>query len=185
MTLYHPEENMWAAVIQQAIRDALSKPTSVLKAHAIRESRDWLLKPNSQFDYVCELAGKNPARTRLAIGALLAKQEERNVKPPHKAATKREHATLTFHGKTQTIGQWATERGLTYGMIAARLRNGWTVEAALSTPFTPSGDRFKLYSKRNARAGARSDFGNTKGTGGGSTAQDFPETEFSYEDFKS
>lgn len=175
----HPEENLWAAVIRQAIHDALSKPTIHLKAHAIRESREWLTKPNIQFDYVCELAGKCPVRTRKAVVKMLAEREQQPPKPRRDRSTKRQRKTLTLNGRTQTIGQWAKECGLSYGMVAARIRHGWTVEAALTTPFVEQADRFKLYGKRDARRGAGSDSEKSAGTGGGSTAHDLLQTEFS------
>lgn len=147
----HPEENLWAAVIRQAIHDATSKPTIHLKAHAIQESRDWLTKPNPQFDYVCELAGKCPVRTRNAVIKILTEQEREQPKQRRDRTQKRQRATLTLNGRTKTIGQWAKERGLSYGMIASRIRHGWTVEAALTTPFVEQADRFRLYGKRDAR----------------------------------
>jgi hypothetical protein len=36
------------------------------------EARRWLTLPNESFDYVCELAGFNPMRTREHIASLLA-----------------------------------------------------------------------------------------------------------------
>lgn len=145
----HPEENLWAAVIRQAINDALSKPTIHLKPQAIRESREWLTKPNIQFDYVCELAGKCPVRTRNAVIKMLAEREQQQPKPRRNRTTRRERKTLTLNGRTQTICQWAKELGFTYGMITARLRCGWTAEATLTTPFVEQADRFKLYRRRN------------------------------------
>ena len=41
---------------------------------------------------------------------------------------------LTFNGKTQTIVQWADETGIKSATIARRLKKGWSVEKALTTP---------------------------------------------------
>ena len=56
-------------------------------------------------------------------------------------ATRKEQANntrknhfLTFDGKTQTVAQWADEKGLTYSTLCHRLENGWTVEKALTMP---------------------------------------------------
>ena len=41
---------------------------------------------------------------------------------------------LTFGGKSQCTADWAAELGLTVAAISARLRRGWTIDLALSTP---------------------------------------------------
>lgn len=129
MSDYLPEENLWAAVINQAIKDALGEPTSSTHSPTaldIERTRIWLTRPNPQFDYVCELAGKDPTRTRKAVVAMLAKKAARAAKPKR---------------------------------ADARTRSGFA-----------------------CRAGGSSDLENVAGTGGGSTAQDFPETDFSHKD---
>lgn len=40
---------------------------------------------------------------------------------------------LTFAGETLTLAEWARRIGISYGSLTARIRNGWTVERALST----------------------------------------------------
>lgn len=39
---------------------------------------------------------------------------------------------LTYNGKTQTASQWGDETGIKKGTICARIRNGWSVERALT-----------------------------------------------------
>lgn len=41
---------------------------------------------------------------------------------------------LTFDGKSQTMTLWAEETGITRSAIKTRLKNGWSVEKALTTP---------------------------------------------------
>lgn len=41
---------------------------------------------------------------------------------------------VEFNGKTQTLVQWARELGLPDYLPSARLRHGWTVERALTSP---------------------------------------------------
>lgn len=41
---------------------------------------------------------------------------------------------ITFNGKTQTITQWSREAGLGDRNLANRLRLGWSLERALTTP---------------------------------------------------
>lgn len=47
---------------------------------------------------------------------------------------KRNNRLLTYKNKTQTEAQWADELGLKYNTLNERLRRGWSVEEALSTP---------------------------------------------------
>jgi len=41
---------------------------------------------------------------------------------------------FSYKGKTQTMSDWAKDCGLPYTAIRARLRRGWSVEKAISTP---------------------------------------------------
>ncbi len=40
---------------------------------------------------------------------------------------------ITFEGRTQTITQWAREKGIKPVTLNSRFRNGWSVERALTT----------------------------------------------------
>ena len=53
------------------------------------------------------------------------KQQTANRKCSHK---------LQAEGKTQTIGEWATEKGLPYIQLHRRLSKGWPVDRALNKP---------------------------------------------------
>lgn len=41
---------------------------------------------------------------------------------------------LTFRGRTQNLSAWAAELGLNVDMVGGRLKKGWSVERALTTP---------------------------------------------------
>jgi len=41
---------------------------------------------------------------------------------------------VTFRGKTQSVPKWATELGFDYQTLAKRLKNGWSVKEAFTTP---------------------------------------------------
>lgn len=46
----------------------------------------------------------------------------------------RRNHTLTYHGKTMTISQWADEKGMSYSKLKSRINKcGWSVEKALET----------------------------------------------------
>ncbi len=41
---------------------------------------------------------------------------------------------IKYQGRTQTLQQWADEKGFSRGMISSRLRSGWSIEEAMTTP---------------------------------------------------
>jgi len=45
--------------------------------------------------------------------------------------------SVTFEGRTQTVTEWARERGLPWQTVYTRIYHGWSVEKALSTPVDP------------------------------------------------
>lgn len=47
---------------------------------------------------------------------------------------RRNNTWITYAGKTLTVTEWARELGMKKNALIERLRNGWTVERALSTP---------------------------------------------------
>lgn len=49
----------------------------------------------------------------------------------------RANRLLIFRGRTQPMSAWAEELKIPYVTLQQRLRNGWSVERALSTPASP------------------------------------------------
>jgi hypothetical protein len=47
---------------------------------------------------------------------------------------------LTFDGRTQSMSAWARELNTSQQALAHRLRNGWSVEQALTTPVSATGN---------------------------------------------
>lgn len=47
---------------------------------------------------------------------------------------RRSNVLLTCKGRTQTLMQWADELGVTDQCISSRIKSGWPIELALSTP---------------------------------------------------
>lgn len=47
---------------------------------------------------------------------------------------KRTNRPITYHGKTQSTAQWASELGMTYDTLKGRIREGWSIERAFVTP---------------------------------------------------
>jgi hypothetical protein len=54
--------------------------------------------------------------------------------PIAQARNTRRNVRLTFNGKTQTISEWAYELGFSQRTLQTRLKRGWPIEAALTTP---------------------------------------------------
>ena len=49
------------------------------------------------------------------------------------------HISITYHGLTHTIRQWADFLGMSYYTLAARIRRGWSAERALEAPLRHHG----------------------------------------------
>jgi len=47
---------------------------------------------------------------------------------------KRNNVRIEFDGETKNIGQWASEIGLDANPLKGRLKRGWSIERALTTP---------------------------------------------------
>lgn len=62
----------------------------------------------------------------------------KNVKPnkqdEDKKRKKPKNNTLTYKGKTQTIGEWSRETGIEHHVIRKRISLGWDVEKILKSP---------------------------------------------------
>ncbi len=62
---------------------------------------------------------------------------EGNVKwatQPEQQNCKRTNHQISFNGETQNLVQWATETGINYIALHYRLKRGWSVDKALTTP---------------------------------------------------
>jgi hypothetical protein len=77
--------------------------------------------PKYTIDRIDGTRGYEPANCRW----ITQKEQTRNM---------RSNRVLAFGGKTQCLGAWAEEVGLTPSRISARLARGWTVERTLTTP---------------------------------------------------
>lgn len=53
----------------------------------------------------------------------------------------RKNKKLTYDGKTQIMKDWAKEMNLSYSVLGWRIRNGWSVEKALTTPIKKNGGK--------------------------------------------
>ena len=46
---------------------------------------------------------------------------------------------MTYEGVSRSITEWAKHAGIKYPTLVARLRKGWSLETALTTPIMPTG----------------------------------------------
>lgn len=68
--------------------------------------------------------------------------------PEAQANNTRGNRLITWDGRTQTMTQWSRERILPVGALYRRLKKGWPVEQALTTPVRPSVAREKRTDRR-------------------------------------
>ncbi|MDR6831342.1 hypothetical protein J2W99_005095 [Bosea robiniae] len=75
LTLPAAMTNMWSQVLLQAVRDATTRnpsaPSSSLRRE-IESARNYLTKPNADFNEVCYLAGLDPQAVRQRAIKLIA-----------------------------------------------------------------------------------------------------------------
>jgi hypothetical protein len=54
--------------------------------------------------------------------------------PKEQQRNKRSNLVIDFRGESKCLAQWADEFGLEWATLRSRLRHGWDVERALTTP---------------------------------------------------
>lgn len=103
-------------------------------------------------------------------------QGSRASEPPTSKARRRKRKptprvgeTYSYCGRALTILEWAAATGLSRGTLYQRLRDGWTIERALTVPMRG----------RCGLPGVVADLSAIEGTGAGSTAQETPKITFS------
>ena len=56
------------------------------------------------------------------------------IQMAEQAKNKRSNVTLSLHGRSMILADWAKETGISEATISARIRYGWSVEDALTKP---------------------------------------------------
>lgn len=160
MNIEFDEQELWIAVIRQALQDATSL---TLDPTLVSEARDWFTPSNDNFNDVCELAGKCPVRTSKGALRLIATHDTK----AKRIRSFRPVTLYTFEGRSLSLKQWGEVTGVPHGLIRNRLYIGWTLERALVQP------------KHGQAPGVVADLTGTTRDRRGSNAHDFPEIEFS------
>jgi hypothetical protein len=95
--------------------------------------RDWALANGYQDDLTIHRIDVNgnyePSNCRW-----IALEEQQN--------NRRNNRLITHEGKTQTMKQWAKEKGIPYNTLRARLNRGWPTDRALNDSIYKNGRKF-------------------------------------------
>lgn len=83
--------------------------------------------------------------------------------PTEQARNRRDNVRVTFDGREMTMAEWASAQGINRGTLRDRLRDGWSVEDALTKPARA----LRRHRERNEYAP-----GSSRGAGG--AASSFP-----------
>lgn len=194
-------ENLWRAVLTNAIEEAVSGITRGQYSNPkhriaqIAEARDYILKPNKDFDTVCSLAGLDPEAVRDRIAPQIAAapspeqllsdvrrtRVEGTAKPKPAPRQRREPLRYSHDGQNLTIAQWSEVSGVRASIIRQRLYEGWHISRAV-LKIDGRKTRLRISGRRHAKGwqapGVSFDFGASKGTGAGSTLQETPNLSF-------
>ncbi len=191
-------ENLWRAVLLNTIEEAVHGAVVGVgeakeRIKLITAAREYLAKPSRDFDPVCSLAGLEPDAVRERAVRLineapspeaLATTSRRTVKADAaKPGPKpRIMKTFEYQGLNLTISEWAERTGVKASLIRSRLAYGWSISRALEKTDGRMTAR-RVNGKRPATGwrapGVGFNFGRSKGTGGGSTAQETTNLSFS------
>lgn len=60
------------------------------------------------------------------------------VSRTEQARNRRMNRWIEYRGKTQTLAEWADELGIGYDALHGRLRRGWSIKRAFTTPIGPA-----------------------------------------------
>lgn len=123
------EQQLWRAVLSQAIADATSKGNGREAREERGPAQDWLGKPSRHLAFVCDLAGVDMHRLianvkeSIATGKLPQRKEYQR-----KAQTVR---LLTLGNESLSVTQWAKRYNLPEPTLRNRLKRGIPLAEAI------------------------------------------------------
>lgn len=181
------ERRMWLSVLNQAIIDATTPGDR--NANSREGARQWFRKRSRDFDAVCALAGIEPDCVIQGAQRFIADYDRRvaNGEPPRKRKPSapgkpRKALIYTLNGETLSLQEWAKRHGIDHRFVYNRLRRGWPLLTALTSP--PSlrsrraNKRINIAKQSVVAPGEGQDLAPQLGTGGGCRAQESAKTEF-------
>src|SRR5687767_9927245 len=104
---------LWLHVIRQAIEDATDGSSDRIRKEAQKapirdEAREWLLKPNRDFDEACTLAELDAVKVRAYAAEIIERADRARA-----AGMKRMRGrAVEPNGETMNIAQWAMHLGI-------------------------------------------------------------------------
>jgi len=123
----------WQSLLQRCVYRGRRKDYGSYKGRGVKVDPAWLTFENFLQDMG---ARPSPAHSldRKNNDQGYSKKNCRWATAAEQAANRRSTVLLTFRGKTQPRSVWAREVGLSQWTIGLRLRHGWSVQKALTTP---------------------------------------------------
>ncbi|PZR92039.1 MAG: hypothetical protein DI537_14535 [Stutzerimonas stutzeri] len=124
---------IWRGMIQRC-RNPKSKDYANYGGRGIKVCDRWV----DSFEAFLEDMGERPAGLQIERDDNDGHYEPANCRWAtiiEQSRNKRSNRLIAHAGKTQTIKQWAHELGVSHQAIGYRLRQGWSVRDALTTPF--------------------------------------------------
>lgn len=100
------------------------------------QSRNKLLTYNGETMCVTEWS----RRVGIPVGVLIYRQTkqgwsiEQTLTTPVPRGGSHDSKLLNYNGESRSVTEWARRVGISRGTIRSRLKKGWTVESALTTP---------------------------------------------------
>lgn len=100
---------------------------------------EWKESFKAYHDYVTQLSDYGTSGYTLDRIDNDGNYEPGNVRwasPADQTRNSRHSRLITHDGRTQCLRDWANELGIGESVIDSRIRRGWTIERALTTPVT-------------------------------------------------
>lgn len=144
------ERALWSNVLLIAVFDALigpeGEPNPTIRARKTNKARNYITTPSSDLYFVCTCAG-------IEMNALIERMQRHLAEAPTSeelAEARKAHCnsllkrggdtqkskcsniTYTLNGETLSVPQWAARIGVKPQTIRNRIRNGWSIEDALT-----------------------------------------------------
>jgi hypothetical protein len=128
-----PHYHLW-----QAVKDRVSKNSPNYKGRGIGMHKEWFDDFIPFYEYVETKLGPKPTQQhsldRIDVNRGYEPGNIRWASPAEQARNKTNNVRVTVKGVTRCLSDWAEHLGMTPQAIQNRLRLGWTLEEAVSTP---------------------------------------------------
>lgn len=103
--------NLWRTVLMSAIEDAIHGPlfgNYKVKLREIHAAREYIIKPNKDFDEVCTLADLDPVAVRERVIRLIEKAPPPEfLATPYKRARRQAPGVVSDFAPSKETGAWS------------------------------------------------------------------------------